>query len=368
MNPENLFQLLGQATGLEGPLWQWLFCGVLFLFFWLLGLLLRRRAPRFLQRLARRLGGDGEALLHALARPLSGALWLVGGCLALWGLPLPAAVMDPLHSLLAPLLGLGLVWQAARAGCCAVDNAPFFRFGFLGQAEAVRRMLRRVIKAVIAALAAFTGLEILGVPVGSLLAGLGIGGLTLSLAAKDTAANLFAGLVLLVEKPFAIGDWVNCAGVEGTVEDITFRSTKIRTLENLLTVVPNSVVSAGVIANGSARRMRMAQATLGVRYDTPRPLLETLIARLQALLCADSAIAPETVVVRFSGFSASSLDLLVRYCTYTVNYTEYLAVCERVNLATLSLMEELGASFAYPTTTVQLEGPPPAGPGAGGKQ
>ena len=102
--------------------------------------------------------------------------------------------------------------------------------------NAAEAMLRRVVKVLIAAFAALAMLEILGFPVGSLIAGLGLGGLTVSLAAKDTASNLFAGLVLLVEKPFAIGDWVTCAGVEGAVEDITFRSTKIRTLANTLTV------------------------------------------------------------------------------------------------------------------------------------
>ena len=142
-------------------------------------------------------------------------------------------------------------------------------------------MLRRSLKVLFVIFAALAMLEALGFPVNSLIAGLGLGGLTVSLAAKDTASNLFSGLVLLVERPFVIGDWVTCAGVEGTVEDITFRSTKIRTLANTLTVIPNSLVSAGFITNSSQRKMRLSEFTLGVCYDTPRAAIERVMADLR---------------------------------------------------------------------------------------
>ena len=169
--------------------------------------------------------------------------------------------------------------------------------------------------------------------------------------------NFFAGLVLLVEKPFAIGDWITCAGTEGTVEDISFRSTKIRTMANTLTVVPNTVISAGLIINGSQRTMRMEETTLTICYGTPRAALEQLMNDLRTLLGNDTDLHGELTVVRFAGFSASSMDILVRYYTKTADYNEFLAVRERLNLAILELFARDGVQFAFPSTTVYLEQP-----------
>ena len=352
---DDVASVIERLTGSGNPLWQWAFCAAVFLIFLLLSRLYRYKAVSVILKFAKRLRGTSwEELLRALSRPVAALLLLLGAAFALWNLPLPAEVTGPLRAFLSMALQLVSTGLIGWAGCAIVDTVPVFEFKFLGSAEAVRRMLRRVVKVLIAAFTALAMLEILGFPVGSLIAGLGLGGLTVSLAAKDTASNLFAGLVLLVEKPFAIGDWVTCAGVEGAVEDITFRSTKIRTLANTLTVVPNSVVSAGLISNGSERKMRMAEFTIGVCYDTPRAALEQMMADLRALLTGDAAVRAETVVVRFTGFSASSMDVLVRYYTRTTDYGEFLAVGERLNLAILDLMAKNGVSFAFPSTTVYL--------------
>ncbi|HIV86791.1 MAG TPA: mechanosensitive ion channel family protein [Candidatus Pygmaiobacter gallistercoris] len=334
-------------------LWQWIWCVLLFLLFLLLSLLYRYKAVAVILKLAKKLRGSSwEDLLRALSRPISALLLTIGITLALWYLPLSAETMVSLRLFLSRALRLVCLWLICWAGFAIVDNVPVFQFRFLGSAEAVRRMLRRTIKVLFVAFAVLAALETLGFPVGSLIAGLGLGGLTLSLAAKDTASNLFSGLVLLVERPFAIGDWVSCAGVEGTVEDITFRSTKIRTLANTLTIIPNSLVSAGFISNGSERKMRMAEFTLGVCYDTPRAALEQLLGDLRSLLTGRDSIVPDTVVVRLTAFSASSIDIFVRYYTRTTNYNEYLEICESLNLEILSLMEKDGVQFAFPSTTV----------------
>lgn len=334
-------------------LWEWLLCILLFLPFLLLSLLYRYKAVAVILKLAKKLRGTSwEDLLRALSRPISALLLTIGITLALWYLPLPVEVMVPLRSFLSKALRLICLWLFCWAGFGIVDNVPIFQFRFLGNAEAVRRMLRRTMKALFVAFALLAILETLGFPVGSLIAGLGLGGLTISLAAKDTASNLFSGLVLLVERPFAIGDWVTCAGVEGTVEDITFRSTKIRTLANTLTIIPNSLVSAGFISNGSERKMRMAEFTLGVCYDTPRTALEQVLQDLRNLLTSCESLLPDTVVVRLTGFSASSIDIFVRYYTKTTNYNEYLEICESLNLDIIDLMEKNGVQFAFPSTTV----------------
>lgn len=340
------------------PLWQWLFCAGLFLVFWGLDRLYRYKSVNLLLRLVKRLRGtQWEELLRALAPPTASFFLLLGLYLPLYNLPIRMDLLTPLRGFLGKAAMLGCIGILGWLGCAAVEHAPAFKFSFLGTAEAVRRMLRRTLKVLVIVFAVLAAAEGIGLPVSSLVAGLGLGGLTISLAAKDSASNFFAGLVLLVEKPFAIGDWITCAGTEGTVEDISFRSTKIRTMANTLTVVPNTVISAGLIINGSQRTMRMEETTLTVCYGTPRAALEQLMNDLRTLLGNDTDLHGELTVVRFAGFSASSMDILVRYYTKTADYNEFLAVRERLNLAILELFARDGVQFAFPSTTVYLEQP-----------
>ena len=349
---ESPVSIITQLAG-DHPLWRWLFCAGVFVLFSLLSWLYKHKAVSVILKFAKRLRGSAwEDLLRALSRPISSLLFALGVTLALWYLPLPVGALSPLRFFLAKAMWMVFIALLCWAGCGIVDTVPIFRFRFLGTAEAVRRMLRRSLKVIIIIFAALAMLEALGFPVNSLIAGLGLGGLTVSLAAKDTASNLFSGLVLLVERPFAIGDWVTCAGVEGTVEDITFRSTKIRTLANTLTVIPNSLVSAGFITNSSQRKMRMSEFAIGVCYDTPRSSIEQVMADLRALLTGDEELLPDTVVVRLTGFSASSIDIFVRFYTKTTDYGPYLATCERINLEIIDIMEKNKVQFAFPSTTV----------------
>ncbi len=362
---EDLTTAAQQLTGSANPLWQWVFCGAAFLLFLLFSQLYRYYAVNLATRLIKRLRGSAwEDLLHAITGPLASLIFLLGLCIALWNLPLSSAALATTRSLTARGARLVTLALLAWAGCGIVDTTPAFTFKFLGSAEAVRRMLRRALKVLIVVFAALAAMGELGFQVSGLITGLGLGGLTVSLAAKDSAANLFAGLVLLVEKPFAIGDWITCAGVEGTVEDLNFRSTKIRGLDNTLSIVPNAVVSAGLITNGSNRKMRMGQFTLTICYETPRKTLELLMRDLRALLLSDSALHSDTVLVRFVGFSSSSMDILVRYFTKSVDYNESLAINERLYLSIMDLMERHGVSFAFPSTSVYLQNVAPPTPAA----
>lgn len=344
--------IITQLAG-EHPLWQWLYCAGVFAFFFLLSWLYKHKAVSVILKFAKRLRGSAwEDLLRALSGPISSLLFAIGVTLALWYLPLPVTALSPLRFFLSKALWMFFIAMLCWAGCGIVDTVPIFHFRFLGTAEAVRRMLRRSLKVLFVIFAALAMLESLGFPVNSLIAGLGLGGLTVSLAAKDTASNLFSGLVLLVERPFAIGDWVTCAGVEGTVEDITFRSTKIRTLANTLTVIPNSMVSAGFITNSSERKMRMSEFTLGVCYDTPRAAIEQVIADLRELLTGDEDLVSDTVMVRLSGFAASSIDIFVRFYTKTTDAGVYFKICERINFEIIDIMAKNNVQFAFPSTTV----------------
>ncbi|MEG0804512.1 MAG: mechanosensitive ion channel family protein, partial [Pygmaiobacter sp.] len=248
----------------------------------------------------------------------------------------------------------GYVLLAAWIFCNLVDLVPLFPQRDWSNAESVKKILRRILKVLILSFAVVIALCEFVYNVNGLIAGLGLGGLTLSLAAKDSAANLFSGFLLLVERPFEVGDWITCTAAEGTVEDISFRSTTIRTFANTVSLVPNSVLCASPITNVTRMKMRLVKLTLGVCYGTPRAKLEALIAALRGRLAADADIVPDTAEVRLSGFEESHLSILVLFYTKTTAYREWLAVTERLNFEILECMEQSGVDFAFPTRTVYL--------------
>lgn len=350
MDSTNTF--LSWLTADTNPLLRWLLCIAIFVVFGVLGKLYRKRSVSFLTKIIKKMKGTyWEDLFTVLAKQISILIFAVGIVIALWNMPLSDGVMNTVQSLLKKgmqVLGMALLGWAC---CSAVDALPVFEFKFLGAAEAVRRLLKKAVKVLIMIFVVLAILEAFGLPVTSLITGLGIGGLVISLAAQDTASNLIAGLVILIEHPFAIGDWISTSQEEGLVEDITFRSTKIRTIENTLAIIPNSVISAEMVTNGSQRKKRMSEFTVGVCYDTPRSKIEKVCEEFRKLLADDEEI-DEPVVVRLSGFGSSSIDILVRYYTKTTDPLEFLEVTEKINLQIISIMEDNEVEFAFPSTTV----------------
>ena len=211
-------------------------------------------------------------------------------------------------------------------------------------------LLNKVYKVLIMTMAQETGL-----PVGSIVASAGLVGLTISLAAQDSAKNLFSGLVILLDRPFSIGDWISVGDVSGEVVDINFRSTKVRALDNSVYILTNSTVSSATINNGTLRNKRLYRFTLGVTYDTTRPQLEQLMTDLTAMLKASPYTYEDSVLVELSGFGASSIDLLVSAYLRTADMTRFLQMQNDLNLDLMDVMQKNGVDFAFPSTTVYLE-------------
>ena len=215
-------------------------------------------------------------------------------------------------------------------------------------------LLNKVYKIAIVVLGVMTMAQETGLPVGSIVASAGLVGLTISLAAQDSAKNLFSGLVILLDRPFSIGDWITVGDVEGEVIDINFRSTKIRALDNSVYILTNSTVSAATINNGTLRNKRLYRFTLGVTYDTTRPQLEQLMADLTAMLKASPYTYEESVLVELSGFGDSSINLLVSAYLRTADITRFLQMQNDLNLDLMDVMKQDGVEFAFPSTTVYL--------------
>lgn len=213
----------------------------------------------------------------------------------------------------------------------------------------------RTSRVVVVLLAILTIIQGLGVNVFSLLAGLGVGGLAIALAAKDTAANFFGSLMILFDQPFKIGDWIKVGDLEGTVEEIGFRSTRVRTFYDSQIVIPNSTIANSDIDNLGRRQFRRTLETLGVTYSTSREDLNRFIEGVKEIIKTHPKTRKDKYYVSFQKFGDSALEILLYYFLDVPSYQEELESKQELYFKIKSLAEEQGVEFAFPSQSVYLE-------------
>ncbi|MDT8370735.1 MAG: mechanosensitive ion channel family protein [Gammaproteobacteria bacterium] len=194
----------------------------------------------------------------------------------------------------------------------------------------------------------------LNVDVTSLLAGLGLGGLAFALAAKDLLGNFFGSITILLDRPFHIGDWVIIGDVEGMIETVGFRSTRIRTFYNSLITLPNSILTTTKIDNMGARRYRRMRSMLALTYDTPPEKIDAFCEGIRELIQLHPYMRKDYYQVYFNEYGAASLDILVYVFWETPDWNTELRERHRFLLDILRLAKQLGVEFAYPTQTLYL--------------
>ena len=185
-----------------------------------------------------------------------------------------------------------------------------------------------------------------GYNISGFVAGLGLGGLAFSLAAQDALANLFGGIVIITEKPFTIGDWIMTPSVEGTVEDITFRSTKVRTFADALVVVPNATLAKEPITNWSKMGKRQITFRMYVENAVRTDKLRKAIERIETYIKRHDGIHPETIFVKLNDFHENGLEVYVYFFTKTTNWGEYLNIREEINFKILEILQEENVELA----------------------
>lgn len=330
-------------------------CGLLLLLGgWLVRRWLARHAFPKLQ--ARRWKGPAvPILLRGFAAPLGRLALLSGVYLALATLPWGVAAIP---AFLLKLYRIGVIACLCHGLYSASDLTALLLKSFSPEirgSATLQSVLVKIYKMMVLILGGLMIAQESGLPVSGLLTSAGLVGLTISLAAQDSASNLFSGMVILLERPFHIGDWIIVEDVEGKVEDINFRSTKIRALDNSLYILTNSKVCSSVINNCAERQKRLYRFTLGVTYDTTRPQLEKLMADLTAMLKACPDLYEDSVIVRLTGFGASSIDILVSAYARTAEMEEFLQIQNSLNLSLMDVMQKNGVGFAFPSTSVYIE-------------
>ena len=216
-------------------------------------------------------------------------------------------------------------------------------------------ILKRLLRGVVIFLGILKMLTIFGADITTVLAGASIGGLAVALASQDTVKNLIGTFMIFLDKPFQIGDWIEGGGVEGTVEEVGFRSSRIRAADTSIFTIPNSKLSEIVINNKGLRLFRRYNTTLGLRYDTPPELIEAFVVGVRSIIDAHPDTRSDAYNVEFTGFGDSSLQILLNVYFKSPGWAGEQSSKHRLHIAIVKLAKALGVDFAFPSQTVMIE-------------
>lgn len=300
-----------------------------------------------------------DKLFPAIEEPVSALIVVTGIMSALKVLKLSAAGDEALGYATTVAYSLVLFWLFFQSLSALLDH--------LQEAASTRQMgiaafMPWIKKTLIAVFVIFGVLMIaqsLGVNVKAFLAGLGIGGLAFALAAQDTIANVFGSIVVAIDQPFKLGEFVQIGSSMGTVEDIGLRSTKLRTPQRTLIIIPNKTVASETVTNFSRMPQRRVDLTIGLTYDTTPEEMEAIVADLREILNNDPNVHQDFLAVNFTGYGASSLDIQIIYFANDPNFLTALQLRESINLKIMRAVLARGLSFAFPSQSLYVEKLPP---------
>ncbi len=328
-----------------------------------LGFVVGRVLERVIEGVAKRTpeGALSRAVVSAFVRP-AGWMVRVGGIwVALKGMPLETVTATDLDMLVDHLTQGASVAVATWLGVRVVGGVADVLSERAGKTEGTfDDQLVPVFRKSAIAFLVITGVVMivqnLGYSVASLLAGFGLGGAALAFASKDTVANFFGSIVIFVDRPFQIGDWIEVGDVEGTVETVGIRVTRIRTFSNAQLTVPNATFTTNPINNWSRMKKRRIKMTVGLTYDTSPDKMRQAVEAIRRIIKDDDRLHQDFFLVNFFDFGPSSLDIFCYFFTRTTNWAEHMQVREEFMLRVMEAMRGLGLAFAFPTTTVHLAG------------
>ncbi len=300
-----------------------------------------------------------DAILRALQRPITLLIWVTGIAFSarIAQHEAPAAIFDAI----TPLRDIGVIsaftWfliRLSKEGQQAYIEGRKRKSGEID--ESMVDSINRLLRSSIFITAALVMLQTLGYSISGVLAFGGLSGVVVGFAAKDLLANLFGGLMIHLDRPFSLGDWIRSPdqNIEGTVEQIGWRLTKVRTFDKRPLYIPNATFSNISVENPQRMTHRRIKETIGIRYDDADKM-ETIINRVRAMLVSHPEIDnSQTLIVNFNAFAPSSLDFFIYTFTKTTNWVRFHEVKQDVLLQIVKIVGEAGAEIAFPTSTLHI--------------
>lgn len=295
-----------------------------------------------------------DILLETLQQPLILLFTLVGFLVAYHQLEFPEAFDDIMERAYHAAVTLSITWLLARVVDAMIREylLPYASRTDTKLDDHLIPMARRGIRAAIWALGTIIALNNAGYNVGALLAGVGIGGLALAMAAKDTVANIFGGITVLVDKPFLVGDRIKISGYDGTVLEVGMRSTRIRTMEGPILVVPNFKFTDTMLENVSAEDARRIKHDIGLTYGTKPEEMRKALEILNKIVDDAQDVLIERRWLSFNSYGAFSLN--ITFICFIRKEADIPATNSRIALEILDRFNAAGLQFAFPTQTLHV--------------
>lgn len=297
-----------------------------------------------------------DALVKIISTPLKLVPLIIGVYFALQVVDIGADTEEIANKVVQSFIALSVFWTLSRA-----VNAFEFVFSSLRDTltPAIVDWMLKALQFALIILGFGAVAEIWGIQIAPLLAGLGIFGIAVGLGAQDLFKNLISGILILTEKRFVPGEWIQAEGVcEGTVEKINFRSTLVRRFDRSPMYVPNSFLSDGAVTNFSRMTHRRIKWVVGVEYRSTVDQLKYIRDEIEAWIWNDERFArpPEaSLFVRVDSFNASSIDFMIYCFTHTKSWGEWLAIKEELAVAVMDIISAAGTSFAFPSRTIYMQ-------------
>lgn len=295
-----------------------------------------------------------DRLLPALEPPVATFMALFGIFAALKVLKFSVEADLMISAGATVAFSLSFFWLMVRAVSALLDHFQELATARQAGLAAFMPWIKKGVITFLVIFGVLMTLQSLNFDVKALLAGLGIGGLAFALAAQDTIANLFGAVVVAVDQPFKLGETVRIGAFLGMVEDIGLRSTRIRSIDKSLIVIPNKTVAAEAVTNLSRFTQRRNEQVIGLTYDTPAEQMDAVVEEIKGIIKAEDHIDPESVMVFFRDYSASSLDIWVVYLSKDGDFQHFMRMKQRINLNIMRAVQARGLSFAFPTQTVEF--------------
>jgi MscS family membrane protein len=307
-----------------------------------------------------------DALVQAAKRPVPIVIWLVGLALAagIVGKEHGTAIFDSVPQIRDVGIVVCLAWFLIRLIRNISRNIVEIQ---TQKGEEVDHTtldaLSKLARLTVIITTILVSLQTFGISVSGILAAGGIGGLAVGFAAKDLLANFFGGLTIYLDRPFSVGDWIRSPdkAIEGTVEYISWRHTRVRAFNKNPIYVPNALFTTIVVENPSRMTHRRIKETIGIRYEDIGTM-DAIVSDVKAMLQNHPEIdTTQTLIVNFNSFNASSLDFFIYTFTRTTNWIHYHEVKQDVLLKVAGIIARHGAQIAFPTRTVHIDtvAPPP---------
>lgn len=299
-----------------------------------------------------------DTILHALRRPAIGFVWLQG---VYWAAEVAHKHSEAeIFSANDMMLKLGFIWIMVWTLFGMIRKGEEILSSPLRMKEPMDyttvRAISKLLRAVVLITAILTVLQSLGYSISGVLAFGGVGGIAVGFAAKDLLANFFGGFVIHMDQPFKVGDWVRSPDreIEGTVEEIGWRLTTIRTFDKRPLYVPNAVFTQIAVENPSRMQNRRIFETIGIRYVDVNEMTE-IVDNIRGMLESHEEIdTKQTMIVNFLAFNSSSLDIMVYTFTKTTQWVKFHEIKQDVLLKISDIIESYGAEVAFPTRTLHV--------------